>query len=156
MDITFVILTVVIGVGLIVIEVLFVPGTTIVGILGAVILGVGIYFSYTTFGTNIGHAVLIGSLLLTGIFIYYSFRSGTWKWLANDSFIDSKVTQKDQDKLKAGMEGKTISVLRPMGTAMFGGNYYEVESEGSFIAENTTVTILEIQNNRIIVEPKNI
>lgn len=152
MDIAFVILAILIGIILIIVEILFVPGTTIVGVFGLIILGVGIYFTYDTYGTSIGNWTLLAAALVTGLLIYYSFKSGTWLWLANDQVIDSKVSQKFLAKLKVGDIGIALSALRPMGSGMFNDNKFEVESEGNFLDANTQIKIIELKNNRIIVE----
>lgn len=152
MDIAFVILAILVGIILIIVEIIFVPGTTIVGIFGLIILGVGIYFTYDTYGKTIGHSVLVGSAVVTVILLVYSFKSGTWLWLANDQVIDSKVTQKNQEKLKIGDIGESVSALRPMGIGMINNSHFEIESQGNFIDPKSEIRILELKNNRIIVE----
>ncbi|MFT6941450.1 MAG: membrane-bound ClpP family serine protease, partial [Cyclobacteriaceae bacterium] len=52
MDWIIVISLIVFGLGLIIVEVIFVPGTTVVGIAGLIIGTYGVYEAYSSFGTT--------------------------------------------------------------------------------------------------------
>lgn len=51
-----------------------------------------------------------------------------------------------------GTVGRTLSYLRPVGTADFGGAPVEVCTEGEFIPAGTEVRVLRVEGNRIVVE----
>jgi len=144
-----------IGLGLILIELVFIPGTTVVGLLGLIFTIVGIIISYRHFGSDIGFYILIGTLVMTLGGLFYGFRSGAWTRFSLKSSIDSKVNEGMLKILNVGDEGTTRSSLRPMGTAEFGNQNYEVRSTGSFLDSGIRVKITQIQSNQIIVEPIN-
>ncbi len=143
------------GIGLIVIEIIFVPGTTIVGILGFALGGYGIYLGYDYFGNTTGHIILVTSILLAFAAIFYSFKSGVWKRFSNDSVISSKVNDGLTLGLKEGDVGESSSSLKPIGKALFGDKEYEVSSRGNFITEKQSVKIIKIDKNKIYVESNN-
>ncbi len=142
-----------IGLGLIILELVFIPGTTVVGILGLIFAIVGVVVSYRHFGSAIGFYILIGTLVITGVTLFFSFRSGTWSRFSLKTTIDSKVNEGLVNDLRVGEEGVTRSALRPSGTAEFANKNFEVRTTGSFVDTGTRVRIIQIQSNTIIVEP---
>lgn len=144
-----------IGLGLIIVELVFIPGTTVVGLLGLIFSIVGIVISYSYFGSGIGFYILMGTLVTTVVALFYSFRSGAWTRFSLKSSINSKVNEGMLNILNVGDEGTTRSPLRPMGTAEFGSQNYEVRLLGSFLEVGTRIKIVQIQSNQIIVEPIN-
>jgi membrane-bound ClpP family serine protease len=142
-----------IGLGLIILELVFIPGTTVVGILGLIFAIVGVIISYRHFGSAIGFYILMGTLVITGVTLFFSFRSGTWSRFSLKSTIDSKVNEGLVNNLNVGDEGIARSALRPAGTAEFANQNFEVRTTGSFVDTGTRVRITQIQSNTIIVEP---
>lgn len=140
------------GIILIIAEIIFVPGTTIVGILGFAMGGYGIYLAYDYFGNTTGHIVLTSSVTLAFICIFYSFKSGAWKKFANKSVIKSKVNEGLTIDLKEGDIGETSSSLKPVGKGIFNDKEYEVTSQGNFISEKESIRIIRIVHNKITVE----
>lgn len=144
-----------IGIGLIIIEIIFVPGTTIVGVLGFLMGGYGIYLGYDYFGNTTGHIVLTSSVTLAFVCIFYSFKSGAWKKFANKSVIKSKVNEGLTLDLKEGDLGQSASSLKPIGKGIFNDKEYEVTSQGNFISEKQSIKIIKIEKNKIFVESSN-
>ena len=60
------------------------------------------------------------------------------------------VSAKPQDDL-VGKTGKTITDLRPAGTAWIEGRPVDVVSEGVFLEKGKTVRVLEVQGMRVVV-----
>ncbi|NEM96241.1 hypothetical protein GXP69_00915 [Pontibacter sp. BT327] len=147
-----VILLIVIGLVLIIVELVFIPGTTLIGILGFVLAGIGIWFGYATLGTPIGHIILGLTVLVSGVAFFYSFRGDSWNRFALKESIDSRVNEEYQHNLQLGETGITVSALRPQGMAMFNEQRHEVQSKGEFISSNTTVRIIKLNQHKIIVE----
>src|SRR5688572_19490484 len=141
------------GLLLIIVEIVFIPGTTVVGLLGLIFTIVGIVFSYSHFGTEIGFYVLLGTTLTTAGTLFLSFRKGAWKKFSHQSAIDSKVNEGMADHLAAGVEGVSISALRPMGSAEFNGKIFEVKTNGEFVDNGVKLKIIKIRSNDILVEP---
>ncbi|MFY0651655.1 MAG: hypothetical protein JXQ96_06460 [Cyclobacteriaceae bacterium] len=147
---------VVIGIGLIIVEIIFIPGTTIVGILGFALGGYGIYLGYDYFGNTTGNIVLVSSVTLAFAGIFLSFKSGAWKKFANKTAIKSKVNEGLTVELKVGDVGESVSSLKPVGKANFSDKEYEVVSHGNFITEKQAIKIVKLEGNKIIVELNNI
>ncbi|SIT89817.1 NfeD family protein [Pontibacter indicus] len=147
-----VVLLIVIGLVLIVVELIFVPGFTIVGILGFLLVAVGVWISYAALGTETGHLVLAGSVLAGGLTIFYSFRSDAWSRFALKDSNKSRVNEENPHLLEVGEEGITVSALRPQGTAIFKERRHEVQTAGTFLPPNTPVRIIKIVANKITVE----
>lgn len=143
----------VLGIIFIIIEVIFIPGTTFVGIFGFILVAAGIFFVYDKYGYQAGNYTLLGTSVFTFIMFYYSFKSGTWKKMANSSVVDSKVNEHIEMNLSVDDEGITVSALRPMGSVMFNDKHFEASTLGDFVDVDKKVIIIEIKNKQIIVEP---
>ncbi|MBX2965419.1 MAG: hypothetical protein KF845_04675 [Cyclobacteriaceae bacterium] len=142
-----------VGVVLIIVEVVFIPGTTIVGLLGLIFTIIGVVVSYKEFGSEGGSYVLLGAGLALGGAMYYSFRKKAWKKFSLQTSIDSRVNEDVHTFLTTGMEGVAVSALRPMGTAEFEGKMVEVKTSGDYLAAGTTVKVVYVKPNDILVEP---
>ncbi|WP_347160241.1 NfeD family protein [Pontibacter chitinilyticus] len=145
---------VLIGIGLLllVVELMFVPGTTVVGVLGFVLVAVGVWIGYSTLGTTTGHIILAASIVTGGLAFFYSFRSDSWSRFALKEQNRSHVNEEYTHTLAVGEEGKAVSALRPQGTALFADRHHEVQTQGEFVAANATLRIIKLHHNKIIVE----
>lgn len=143
------------GLFLIIAEIIFVPGTTLVGILGFIflLLGVGLSFSY--FGSETGWTTVGVSAVASGLILYYSFKANIWGRFSLKSSIQSKVNEGDLDSLAVGTEGIAVSALRPVGKATLGEKMYEVKTLGEYLDSGSRVRVIKIIMNQIIVEPIN-
>lgn len=54
--------------------------------------------------------------------------------------------------VRAGDRGKALTMLRPVGRAEFGGESFDVRSEGDFIAQGSRVVALRVEGAEVIVE----
>jgi membrane-bound ClpP family serine protease len=144
-----------IGLALIIAEIVFIPGTTLVGILGLVFAIAGIVISYEHFGSDIGFYILLGMGAATAAALYYSFKSGVWTKFSLKSSNQSKVNEGIVSDLIVGDEGKAVSTLRPVGKAKFKNQEYEVKTVGDYVENGTAIRIKLIMLNQIIVEPIN-
>lgn len=138
---------------LIVAEIIFVPGTTLVGVLGFVFLIIGIGLSFHYFGNQIGWISSGGAVVASGLVFYYSLKSNVWGRFALKSSIRSKVNEGELDGLAPGQEGIALSALRPVGKAEVGGRTVEVKTLGGYVTTGTKIKIIQILSNQIIVEP---
>lgn len=148
-----VLLLILCGVILILIELIFVPGTTVLGILGLVSMVGGVVLSFTSFGRLTGFWVLTGTIAFSILALVYSLRAGTWQRFALKSKIESRVNEDEKSDLQVGMQGKLISDLRPIGTAEFVDKLYEVQTNGNYLEAGGTVEIINLSDNKIVVKP---
>lgn len=148
-----VVFLIVFGLSLIVVEVIFVPGTTLVGILGFLLTALGVYMGFTSFGDNTG-MWLLGLSLLGGVgAIVYGIRSDTWTRFSLNSTSESRVNDEFINQLSVGAVGKAVSELRPQGKAVFQEQIYEVRTFGQYLESGTEVRIAKVESHTIYVEP---
>lgn len=155
MSITFIILLILIGLFLLIVEIIAIPGTTVVGVFGTLIIIFAIWESFDVYGTKAGYITLISTFIAMAISLYYSFKSKTWKKLMLNTNIESKVNELDTNAVKEGDAGISISRLAPSGKALINGEFYEVHTNSDFIDQNQEIIIIKIDYNKIIVKLKN-
>ena len=141
------------GLVLIIVEIIFVPGTTVVGIMGFLSMAYGIFLSYASFGNTVGTGTLIGTLIVSVVLLYWSFRNKSWERFSLKSTVSAKVNEDFPFKPEVGDKGISVSALRPIGKAAFGEHEIEVSSHGGFIDENSKIEVLRIEGSKIIVTP---
>lgn len=149
------IILIIAGLSLIIIEIIFVPGTTVVGILGLVASGFGIYLSFVYFGNKTGWWISAGTAVVFAISLYYSFRRNAWDQFSLKDTMQGRVNEGLLAGLKEGDTGTAMSAIRPFGKAEFQAGEFEVRSEGNYIDAGTKIKIIRIRNNNIFVEPIN-
>ncbi len=144
-----------IGIGLIVIEIIFVPGTTIIGVLGLLCLIGGILYGFSTFGAPIGWAITAFTVVISTSAIILGLKSGVWKRFALDQTMDSKVNEHIAIAIKPGEQGIALSALRPIGNAEFGNDKMEVTTLGELVDSGSKVKVTHIEGRVIYVEQLN-
>lgn len=133
-------------------EVIFIPGTTIVGLVGFGLLITGIWFSYRDLGTNTGHLLLASSAVLTGVLVYVGLRPKNLNRVALTSVNHGRVHDVRHPDVQPGAIGRALSALRPAGTVLFEDDRREVTTRGEFVPAGAEVRVLGIEHNRIVVE----
>lgn len=155
MGIAGIITILVLGILLLFLEFFVVPGITVAGIGGLILLVLGIYFSYANYGLPVGNYMLLGTFGAIGLVFYLAYRTGAWEKITLKSEVKSTSHADVNINIKVGDIGKTVSRLAPMGTIMVNNQLFEASSKGLFVDENTEIEVIKIMNNRIIVKPKN-
>ena len=156
MSIFAIILLILLGIVLLLLEFLVVPGVTVAGIGGVVALVVAVIVAYSTHGATIGNYTLFGTLLTMFLVLIIAFKTGTWKKvMLNNSVISRVEYGLSEDAVKAGDTGETITRLNPIGKVMINEQVYEGKSVGGFINEHTKVEVIKVQTNNIIVKQLN-
>lgn len=143
------------GIGLLVIEVIFVPGTTFVGIAGFICAGCAVYLGFVYFGNVTGTIILVVAMAAASGALFYAFKSESWDRFSLKGEITGRFNDDFKFALEVGEEGETVSSLRPSGKAIFHDKEIEVRSDGGFLAANQKVKIKRIDSNNVIVEPIN-
>ncbi len=144
----------IIGIILIILEILVIPGA-IAGIVGFLLMVYAVFEAFQTHGTQAGFITLISTLIATGGGLFYALRSKTWKKLMLQTELDGKVNVINQDIVKAGDKGITVSRLAPSGKAQIHDEIYEVHTHGEFVDPNTPIIVLKAESNKIYVKSIN-
>lgn len=152
---TIIIALLILGLALIIMEIVFVPGTTIVGVIGVIFAGTAVLLTFNEHGREIGWYMLVGSSAVTAVALYLGFRSNAWSRFANKSVINSRVNEGLKATLQLGDEGVALSTLKPMGNAQFKSGQFEVKTLGDYVDVGTKVKIVHIDSSQIIVKPLN-
>ncbi|MBI9067285.1 MAG: NfeD family protein [Salinivirgaceae bacterium] len=153
MSLTAVIILIGIGLLLVLVEFLVLPGANIPGLIGIIFILTGIYFGYNYFGTPKGHYILLGTFLLFLIAMVLALRSKTWKTLVLKSSISSKMENTDVQFVKPGDKGMAVTRLAPIGTVVVNEKSFEGKSGHKFIDPNTPVEVIKVNGNQLIVKP---
>lgn len=156
LSLTAIILLIVLGLIFILLELLIVPGSTVVGVIGALLMIAGIWFVFSKHGTAAGIYVLSGSIGITLLIVYIGLKTNTWKKFSLETKLHGKVNTFEHAELNVGDSGKTVSRLAPSGKALINGNYVEVHTQGEFIDPNTDIIITKRTESKLIVTTKTI
>ena len=157
MSVGLITILIVLGIILFLVEFLLIPGITIAGIGGAILMIGGVILGYHYHGVEVGSFILLGTVVLSVLTLVLVLKSKTWKKVMLNSSIDGKVNQLERDsyQVKEGDSGVAITRLNPMGKILIHGEYFEATVLNRFLDEKTHVIITKISGNKIIVEPKN-
>jgi membrane-bound serine protease (ClpP class) len=144
----------VIGIGLIIFE-LFLPGG-IAGIIGFIAV-IGSFFLASGNIVHMGISLLIALILSVLVSILMIKVLGKKvKFFRKIVLTDSTSTESGYVSNKTrndlvGVEGVTITALRPAGTVKVGDERIDVVSEGGFIQKDKKVKIVKAEGSRIVV-----
>ncbi len=140
------------GLALIVIEVVFIPGTTIVGILGCIFGIAALYLGFEYFGNTVGAIISVVSLILGITVVVISLKNGVWEKFSLKTTMEGKVNGEIIVSAKVGDIGKAISTIKPIGNGLFDEKIMEVRSSGDYIPADTKIQISKIVDSKIFVE----
>ncbi|MDA3943926.1 MAG: hypothetical protein PF694_10360 [Bacteroidetes bacterium] len=144
-----------VGLLMVLLEILVIPGGGVAGILGFALMVVAVFLGYSRFGTPEGHYILAGTLLLNIAFLVLALRSKTWDRLMLVKNVDSRVNLVDDKDLHVGDKGVTISRCTPSGKALINNKFFEVHARSEFIDEEQAIEVIKIERNKIFVKTLN-
>lgn len=154
MSLTLIIILIIAGLLFLLLEVMVIPGTTVVGVAGFALIAFSVWESYHTFGTPLGHFVLLGTIFFTILTIYLSLKSKTWNKIMLKTEVDGRVNELDTNHIKVGDSGISVSRLAPSGKAIFNDEYFEVHTNGEFIDQETNILVTHFLDNKVFVKRK--
>lgn len=145
----------VIGIALLIIEV-FVPSFGILGLLGSAALVAGVVTAASdpmTAFISIVIALVVATILIV-IFIRMNKSRGIWnKFILREKLTTEQgfVSADIKDSL-LGLQGTTITPLRPAGTIVINDKRIDVVTSGEFIDTNRTVTVIKAEGTWVVVK----
>ena len=153
MTITAIVLLILLGIFLLMLEILFVPGM-VFGFISVILMLVGVIFTFKNYGTTAGIISLFSTGAATAAAVYWAFHSPLWKKIQVHSKIDGKANALADGKINIGDTGKTISRLNPMGKALINNMLVEVQVIEGFIDQDKDITVKKVEQNKIFVKLK--
>ena len=155
MEILIPILLILVGLGLIALEVYVVPGLGVVGFAGGGSIIAGVIYSFVVIGPAGGVAAALGSMVVGGGMFYLMWESGAWERfvLAADLRRDTEADAREHDARSKylGRAAVAVTPLRPGGIVEVDGERVEVQTEGEFIASGSEVRIVAMDRRRFFV-----
>ncbi len=147
-----IIILILVGLILLALEIMVIPGVGITGILGFLFMTEGVWLAYSREGSTAGNITLIITVLVSASSMVVMLRSKTWKNAQLKTSVSGKVRTLDDLNLKVGMQGKTTSRCAPIGKAVFGNSHVEVDSGTDYLKTGTPVEIVRIYRNKIFIK----
>jgi membrane-bound serine protease (ClpP class) len=147
---TLTIIVIVIGLLLLTLEIVALPGG-ISGIFGMGLLIFGVWQSFIQLGMTGGTIVLCCCVAICIILLAIFMKSKTWKKFSLNEESDSAVNQVSDPSLSVGTRGKTIARLAPTGKALIDGKLMEVHAVNKFIDQDKEIEVVAIEGYRIDV-----
>ena len=155
MSLTAIIILIILGILLFYVEFLIVPGVTIAGIAGAILVIVGVFYGYKEYGVPTGHYILGATAIFSIFSIVIMLRTKTWEKIALNTKIEGKSSTGLEAELNIGDQGETVTRLNPYGKVQIKDKFYEAKSSSSFIDPKIKVEIKKIDGSHLIVKPLN-
>ncbi len=149
---TIIIVLILVGLLLLILEILVIPGAGFAGIIGFGSMATAIWLAYTKEGIATGHIVLASTIIINIIGLVLVLRSKTWRDVKLKTVISGKVSNLKHDDVAVGDVGKTISRCAPMGKAEFNNVFYEVSTLSEFVDQNKKIEIIKISGNKIYIK----
>ena len=148
----FIILWILFGVLFLVAEIVLLPGISIGGILALVCYGSSIYMAFRDYGPLTGAMVTVAILVLSAGATIVSLRAKTWQRFSLKQQIDSSsMRTPEEDNVRIGDRGVTLSRLSPMGKVDIGGRIYEAKSLDRYVDPRSEVEVVGFENFNVIV-----
>jgi membrane-bound ClpP family serine protease len=152
---TIILIILAIGLVLTIVELFFIPGATVVGLLGLMFSISGIIIAYQHFGAETGLYILLATSAVKLGILYWSFQRRAWTKFSLKNAITSRMHADRAEGLIIGDTGVAITTLRPFGKAEFNKRQMEVKTTGPYLENGSAIRIREIIDNQVIVEPTN-
>jgi membrane-bound ClpP family serine protease len=147
-----VITLIVIGIILILLELIVIPGVGVTGILGLASLVGGIVLAYTSHGAVTGHIILLATIIFCGICLWIVLRSKTWNRLSLKTNIEQRVdTLPEQKGIKVGDKGVALTRLAPMGKIRVNDIDLEATSRDNIINANQPIEVVKVDGTKVLV-----
>jgi len=145
---------IILGIVLLLAELLLIPGVGVAGVLGLLALVGANFIAFYYHSQTVGVLVLIITIAICVLSVWYALRAKTWKRLSLKDEIESKaVPLPIEQGIHIGMRGKTLGRLIPSGKARFGTIDAEVYAFQGIIAPGTEIEVVQIEDLRIFVVP---
>lgn len=146
----------IVGIVLLTLEVLVIPGFGIAGILGILSIFLSIYLVFGDVRQTM--YVLIPAVLITLSTLLYLLLTLQNSWFVKVLSLKTEESKEDGfvspqiEDVQKGMQGIALSILRPSGKARINDKEYSVIADGSFIDKECAIEVTKVKGNNIYVK----
>ena len=129
---------------LLVVEVVFIPGFGVTGLLGVLSMVGAIFYSFFLIGSLAGWVTLaVACVICISLFLWALYGNSLDK-VALKKNIDSTVKEGEEGKFVVGDKGVARTRLALIGEAEINGEIVEVKSESGFVDEGAEIEIVRL------------
>ena len=161
-----------VGIALLAVELFVTPGFGVLGAAGVLAILISLVLSLTSLPIDVSFQTgdLTGSLLrvvlslgITVVIFFSLFAFMPKLRFRNPLILETAIVATSaggregeviEQIVASGESGVTITFLRPSGIARFGNRRVDVVSEGEFIEKDTSVVIVRVDGNHVVVRQK--
>lgn len=155
------------GLGLILLEVFVIPGFGVAGISGIILVIVSMFLSmvgpnpfldFNAVSTAIIRLTvgLVAALVLIFLLARFLPKSNVFKKfiLSEEEKADAGYTSRSNFSELLGAEGKSLTTLRPAGTAEINGKRIDVVTDSEYIEHGKPLVVTAVEGMRVVVREK--
>ena len=137
---------------LLVVEVVFIPGFGVTGLLGVLSMVGAIFYSFFLIGSLAGWVTLaVACVICISLFLWALYGNSLDK-VALKKNIDSTVMEGEEGKFAVGDKGVARTRLALIGEAEINGEIVEVKSESGFVDEGAEIEIVRLSADTVFVK----
>ncbi len=156
MDVLITSLLVLFATVMLVVEVVFIPGFGITGLLGMLSMMGAVFYAFMMLGSAAGWITLLVVVLVCIALFLWALYGNSLDKMALKKNIKSRVNEElDMTLFAVGDRGVTRTRLALIGEALIKGQVVEVKSEGGFINEREEIEIIRISGDSLFVAKVN-
>lgn len=140
-------------------EIAIIPGFGVTGISGIALMITAMGLAYLKLSILIGTIVMLFGLGAVSFLIYWfttifpNTAIGKKFVLSTDGNVENSGIAVDDFEHLIGLEGETLTALKPAGKAKINDERYDVITEGEFVDKGVAVMVKKSSAGRIIVAP---
>lgn len=146
----------IIGAAVIIAEII-IPSAGVLSIIAICLFGYSIYIVFTTVSQFAGFVFVCADMVLLPVLIIYGIKlmAKSPVTLRKELSASEGYTSQSQElEGYMGLEGETVTDLRPSGTAFIGEKRLDVIARGEYIEKGRNVIVSAVEGNQVIVKLK--
>ena len=145
----------ILGIILMLVEMLLIPGIGLAGFLSLGSLAVACWYAFSAISTSAGWWTTFAAMVLLGVMTFFILRAKTWRRFELKTEVTSQ-TGTESSLVHPGDRGIAYTRLAPMGTGRFDAVSCEVKSfDNKMIAAGTPIEVVAVEENKPLVKPVN-
>jgi membrane-bound ClpP family serine protease len=148
-----VVLLMIVGLVLLAVEILVIPGFGVVGILGCVLILAACAVAWVELGPGYGLLALATGIGASGLLFWVFPKTKTGRAMVLEEVQRGRAASTRLAEL-TGLEGRALTPLRPAGSAEIGDRTVDVITDGVYVEAGAAVRVVRVEGARVLVEPR--